>query len=281
MTTVTEPRVDTATDTASALESGWGATTPADDTVQRHATLAMAAAWEATARTCGGRTHRSDHWEAVDLGRPSGLFNSATLTRPLRDADLTPTLDRIEAFYDRGGHGATLLWSPWPTPDLTARGWTLQGHPPLLYRPAGPPLERRSPTGLEIVEVTTEQELTQWCRVAVEAFPLNEVERPGSLLEPAVLDDDRFRFLLGRAEGRSVAVGCQAVVHGANVLLLSTVHPEHRGQGAYGALVAERLARHPDLPSVTIVSDDSRPILVTRFGFLPVSRWTLWERPRP
>ena len=281
MTTVTDPRVDTAPDTAPALESGWAATTPTDDTVERHGALAMAATWEATARACGGRTHRSDHWEAVDLGRPSGLFNSATLTRPLGDADLAPTLDRIEAFYDRSGHGASLLWSPWPTPDLTPRGWTLQGHPPLLYRPAGAPIEGRSPTAVEIVEVTSERELAQWCRVAVEAFPLDEVERPEGLLTPPVLDDHRFRFLLGLAEGRSVAVGCQTVAHGANVLLLSTVHPGYRGRGAYGALVADRLARHPDLPSVTIVSDDSRPILVTRFGFLPICRWTLWERERP
>ena len=277
MTTVTEPSIHT----APALETGWGATTPVDDTVQRHGLLAMPAAWEAIARACGGRTHRADGWEAIDLGRPTGLFNSATVTHPLRDEELGPSAARIERFYDRGGHGAALLWSPWPTPDLTARGWTLQGHPPLLYRPAGLPIERREPAHLEIVEVSTARELTEWCRTAVEAFPLTEVDRPGSLLEPTVLDDDRFRFLLGRAEGRSVAVGCQAVVRGANVLLLSTVHPGHRGRGAYGALVAERLARHPDLPSVTIVSDDSRPILVTRFGFLPISRWTLWERPRP
>ncbi len=277
MTTVTEPTIDP----APVLETGWGATTPVDDTVQRHGALAMAAAWAAVAWACGGRLHRTDGWEAVDLGRPSGLCNSATLIRPPRDADLAATLARIERFYDRGGHGAALLWSPWPTPDLAARGWTLQGHPPLLYRPAGLPVERRPAADLEIVEVTSARELTEWCHLAVEAFPFTEVERPGSLLEPTVLDDDRFRFLLGRAEGRSVAVGCQAVVLDANVLLLSTVRPEYRGRGVYGALVAERLARHPDLPSVTIVSDDSRPILVTRFGFLPISRWTLWERPRP
>ena len=277
MRTATEPTADA----APRLETGWGPTTPADDTVQRHGALAMAAAWQAISEACGGRSRHYAGWEAVDLGRPSGLCNSATLTRPLLDTDLGPTAARIEAFYDHAGHGATLLWSPWPTPDLTARGWTLQGHPPLLYRPAGLPVERRPPADLEIVEVASEGELTRWCRVAVEAFPLSEVERPGSLLPPTVLDDDRFRFLIGRAEGRDVAVGCQVVVQGANVLLLSTVQPGHRGRGAYGALVADRLARHPDLPSVTIVSDDSRPILVTRFGFLPISRWTLWERERP
>jgi len=277
MTTTSGPTVYTPPD----LETGWEPTTPTDDTVLRHGALAVAAAWQASAESCGGRVHHADGWEAVDLGRPSGLFNSATLTRPLRDADLGATVDRIARFYDRRGHGAALLWSPWPTPDLSDRGWMLQGHPPLLYRPAGPPVERRPPADLELREVASDRELTEWCRVAVEAFPLTEVDRPGGLLAPAILDDHRFRFVLARADGRSVAVGCQVVVRSSNVLLLSTVLPGHRGRGAYGALVADRLARHPDLPSVTIVSDDSRPILTTRFGFLPISRWTLWERPRP
>ena len=269
------------TETLPALETGWEPDTPADDTVLRHGVLAMAATWEAIGRVGDGRLHRDDGCSAVDLGRPTGLFNSATLLRPVSDDAFGTTVGGIEWFYDAHGTGAMLLWSPWPTPDLTGRGWVLQGHPPLLYRPAGLPVERREPEGLAVTEVTTERDLAEWCTVAVDAFPLTEVDAPSTLFDPAILHDQRFRFVIGRVGSRAVAVGCQAVIDGANVLLLSTVRSGHRGRGYYAALVADRLAQAPDLPSVTIVSDDSRPALVGRFGFLPVARFTLWERPRP
>ncbi len=269
------------TETLPALETGWMPDTPADDTLLRRGVLALAATWEATAQVGEGRMHRDHRFGAADVGRPTGVLNSAMLFQPIGDDTVGPTVDRIERFYDGHGSGAALLWSPWPTPDLTERGWQLQGHPPLLFRPAGLPVERRRPDDLTVAEVTTEAELAEWCTVAVDAFPLTEVDAPSRLFDPAVLGDERFRFIIGRVGRRPVAVGCQVVVAGANVLLLSTVRSADRGRGYYAALVADRLALVPDLPAVTIVSDDSRPVLVGRFGFLPVSRFTLWERPRP
>lgn len=269
------------TDATSDLETGWSPNTPSQDTVLRRGVLALAAAWETVGQASGVRTIHDDRFHAVDTGRPTGLFNSATLLQPLRDDGVASTADQIERFYDQAGHGAALLWSPWSTPDLTARGWTLQGHPPLLYRPAGVPVVSRERDGLEITEVSTSGQLAAWSRLAVKAFPLGEVDPPDGLLDPAVLRDPRFRFTAARVSGRDVAVACQVIVDGANVLLLGTTLPEARGHGYYAALIADRLARHPDLPAVTIVSDDSRPVLVERFGFLPISRFTLWERQRP
>lgn len=269
------------TETLPVLETGWEPDTPADDTLLRRGVLALAATWEATGQISDGRILRGDEHTAVDLGRPTGLFNGATLLLPVSDDAFATTVERIERFYDAQGTGAVLLWSPWPTPDLTGRGWVLQGHPPLLYRPAGLPVERHEPDDLVVTEVTTEHELAEWCTVAVDAFPLTEVDASSTLFDAAVLTDERFRFIVGHVGRRMVAVGCQVVVEGTNVLLLSAVRSEHRGRGYYAALVADRLARAPHLPSVTIVSDDSRPILVGRFGFLPVTRFTLWERSRP
>ncbi len=268
------------TETVPVLETGWEPDTPDDDTVMRHGVQALSATWEAAGRVGGGRVHRDDRFSAVDFRRPTGLFNSATILGPHRDEAFVSTVDRLEQFYDGDGTGAALLWSPWPTPDLTGRGWVLQGHPPLLYRPPGAPVVPRQPEDLTVEQVTTQRELAEWCAVAVDAFPLTEVVVPSALFDPAVLADQRFRFVAGRVGGRVVAVGCQVVVGGTNVLLLSTVRPAARGRGYYAALVADRLARAPDLPSVTIVSDDSRSVLVGRFGFLAVSRFTLWERAR-
>lgn len=268
------------TETMPVLQDGWQPGTPVDDTLLRHGVQALSATWEAIGQVGHGRLQREDPYSAVDLGRPTGLFNSATLLQPMSDDAFVVAVGRIERFYAAVGTGAALLWCPWPTPDLTGRGWELQGHPPLLYRPAGNPVEPRHPEELTVAEVTTESELAEWCTVAVDSFPLAEVHAPSTLIDPAVLGDARFRFVVGRVGRRPVAVGCQVVVDGSNVLLLSTVRPDERGRGHYAALVADRLARAPDLPSVTIVSDDSRPILVGCFGFLPVTRFTLWERPR-
>lgn len=269
------------TETEHDLEHGWRPGTPTDDTVLRRGVLALAAAWELTGKAGGGRVNRDGRYTAVDLGRPSGFFNSATLLQPLRDDGFEAAIDQIERFFAQPGHGAALLWSPWPTPDLTDRGWTLQGHPPLLYRPAGMPVKRRHRDDLEVVEVSSSAELAAWCRLAVEAFPFDDVNPPSELIDATVLEDSRYRFIVARVAGHDVAVACQVVVADTNVLLIGATHPEHRGHGYYGTLIADRLARHPDLPAVTIVSDDSRPVLVEHFGLIPISRFTLWERPRP
>ena len=265
-------------ETVPALETGWEPDTPAGDTLLRHGVQALTATWEVIGQA--GRLLRDHRFSAVDLGRSTGLFNSAVLLQPVHGGAFATTVGRIERFYDGHGTGAALLWSPWPSPDLSHRGWVLQGHPPLLYRPAGLPVERRCPADLEVVEVTAERELAEWCAVAVDAFPLAEVHAPAGLFDPVVLADGRTRFVAGRASGRTVAVGCQVVVEDANVLLLSTTRGDARGRGYYSALVADRLAAAAQLPSVTVVSDDSRPVLVDRFGFLPVTRFTLWERGR-
>ena len=263
------------------LESGWSAETSVEDTVLRHGLLALSSSWTAAGQACGARIARDERFTAVDVGRPTGLFNSATLQQPMIGQDLDDALEEIERFYDRQGHGTALLWSPWPTPDLTARGWTLEGHPPLLFRPAlaAPPVRR--PEELEVVEATTPAAFDEWRSLAVEAFPLDAVQPARRLLDTAILEDPRFRFVIGRADGRDVAVGCQFVECEANVLLLAATLPEFRGRGYYSALAADRITHQPDLPAVTIVSDDSRPVLVGRFGFLPISRFTLWKRPRP
>ncbi len=273
--------VDTAPVTTPDLETGWRSTTPLDDTILWRGIVALAGAWEVTGRIGGGQIHRDERVSAVDLRRPTGFFNSAMLLRPLRDPELEVTVDQIEGFYEAAGQGAALLWSPWPTPDLAGRGWELQGYPPLLYRPAGIPVTRQRRDGLEVLEVTDPEALRAWCRLAVAAFPLEEVDRPDGLLDPSLLRDPRFRLTVAQVDGRAVAVGLQVIVNDTNVLLLGAARPEHRGHGHYATLVADRLAHRTDLPAVTIVSDDSRPILVEHFGFLPISRFTLWERPRP
>src|SRR5260370_35660298 len=93
----------------------------------------------ANGRTCGRRT---------PARRPPYL-NSATLVRPLDKEVADDLATRLATFYDGGaGSGSWMLWTAWPTPDLTDRGFQLAGNPPLMVLPAGaarplPPAERR------------------------------------------------------------------------------------------------------------------------------------------
>lgn len=263
------------------LETGWDATTPPGDTILRLGVDATVAAWEAVAAASGGRVQRGSGFTAVDTGRPAGMMNSAVLTEPRLGDELDAAIAEIDAFYRAEGSGDALLWSPWPTPDLRGRGWELAGHPPLLFRQPAGPLEVAAPEELEVVEVTDRSGLEEWNTVVSEAFPLTGVDPAHAPLGPGVLDDERFCLLVGRVDGRGVVAGSRVIGGEASVLLLTATRPEVRGRGYYGPLVRHRLGSTPDLPFVTLVSDHSRPILVDRFGFLPVCRFTLWTRTRP
>ncbi len=265
------------------LETGWRPGTPADDTLLRRFVLNLSSSWAAAADSRQGRIRRDERFVAADLGHPSGMFNSTTLLQPLPGDDLDDTLDEVESFYAEEGSGTHLLWSPWPTPDLRERGWELEGHPPMLLRPAGIPIDQEVPDELEIVEVHDRHGIEEWCALAVDAFPLDDLQphRPGALFDEAILSDDRYRFLVGRVDGEPVCIGSRYVAHGLNTLFLAATHPDARGHGYYRAMAARRVADRPDLPDTAVVSDMSRPVLVDRLGFLPITRFTLWARARP
>ena len=57
--------------------------------------------------------------------------------------------------------------------------------------------------------------------------------------------------------------------------------PEARHRGCWAAMVRSRLAAVPDLPAVALFGDDSRPGAERLFGFLPITRFTMWMLPRP
>jgi hypothetical protein len=60
---------------------------------------------------------------------------------------------------------------------------------------------------------------------------------------------------------------------------LGVTLPEARRRGYWAAMAGVRLADEPDLPAVGVFSDMSRSP-AEALGFLPVTRFTLWHRPR-
>lgn len=262
------------------LADGWDATTPAGDTVVRRFVEHEAAHFASAAEHSGGRAERTDDLALADTGRPSAWHNAALLLRPPAPDAWDDVVARADRFFDAEGSGTVLLVSPWPTPDLARLGWQLEGHPPLLVRQPGGPLPPEA-TGVDIVEVTDRRGLDDWARVAVDGFPLPESQpfRPGALLGPGLFDDPRWRLWVGYADDEPVSIGTQFVSHGLAQLALGVTLPQARGRGSWYGLVRRRLLAAPDQIAGGLFSDDSRPG-IERLGFLPVTRFTLWHRPR-
>jgi hypothetical protein len=265
------------------LTDGWEPDLPVSDTLLRRFLFNLAAFNELPAVAAGARVLHRDDLMAADLGRPAAMHNAATLLRPLPfDQAGGETLDAVEGFYDGHGSGEAYLWSAWPTPDLRRRGWVLEGHPPLLLRPAGGPPPPPVPPGLRAERVTGAEGLRDWERVAVDGFPYRELQpyRPGVLLDERALGDERLRLWVGYEGDRPVCMGTLFVDAGVAAFSLGVTLPEARRRGYWAAMAGVRLLEEPDLPAVGIFSDMSRPP-AEALGFLPLLRFTLWHRPRP
>jgi hypothetical protein len=264
------------------LTDGWEPDLPVSDTLLRRFLFNLAAFNELPAVAAGARVLRRDDLAAADLGRPAAMHNAATLLRPLPFDRAGDTLDVVEGFFDGHGSGEAYLWSAWPTPDLRPRGWVLEGHPPLLLRPAGGPPPPPVPPGLRAERVTGVEGLRDWERVAVDGFPYRELQpyRPGVLLEERALADERLRLWVGYEDNRPVCIGTLFVDAGVAAFSLGVTLAEARRRGYWAAMAGVRLLEEPDLPAVGIFSDMSRPP-AEALGFLPLTRFTLWHRPRP
>ncbi len=260
------------------LETGWLPTTPLGDTLVHDFVVHHAACTASVAAAHGGRVLRRPDVVAADMGRPSGLYNSAVLLQPLV-GDVRTVAD-LEWWYDHHGHGEVLLWSAWPTPDLTERGWVLEGHPPLMVRPPGGRLPPEA-GGVTVRSVADDGRLDDFCRVMVDGFPLTELRpyRASSLFDGRLFRDPRWRLWLAEIDGRPVGAAALFVEYGLAQLSLAATLPEDRGRGAWYALVRARLQAAAGLTSVGIFSDNSRPG-IARLGYLPIIRFTLWRRDR-
>lgn len=125
-----------------------------------------------------------------------------------------------------------------PSPDLRARGWTLEGHPPMLVRPPGPlPPSTRPAPALTIQPVADGDALKDWERVIVDGFPFPELQPlvPGSLVDVRLLDEPRGRLLVGDVQGQPVCAAALFVTHEVAQLWLAATLAQARRRGYYDA----------------------------------------------
>jgi hypothetical protein len=265
------------------LPAGWEPETPVDDTLLRRFLVNWTAGIEAQGSPLGARTLRRDDLAAVDLGRPSFGGNVATLLAPLFPDgvdEVSAALDDFYGFATGGKSGAAYLFSPWPTPDLRPRGWTLLGYEPLMFRPAGGALPP-PPPGLRIEEVRDTAGLRAFECALVRGFEATELEAegPGAVFGDGILRDDRFRFWVGWEGDRPVSAASAFVDAGINDVTLGGTVPEARRRG-YGAARTWRASlANPSLPALLLATDEGRAVY-ERIGYISLFRFTVWSRDR-
>jgi hypothetical protein len=262
--------------------TGWEPDLDVADTLLRQYVFALAESGLDLARAMDGRTLEEPGLLAADLGRRNPLFNGAVLTAPPAPSEWGGLLTRIEHFFAEAGDDGeqVFLWSAWPTPDLRGRGWTLEGHPPLLVRAPGLPLPA-APDDVEVREVHDARDLADLERVFIDGFPFEDLQpfESGTWLDERVLAMPGHRMFVGYVGGEAATAGWVTIHGGLAVLTLGATLPAFRGRGRWTATVRRRLEVAGALPTASIFADASRPI-AEKHGFLPILRFTLWHRPR-
>jgi hypothetical protein len=253
------------------LTTGWEPHLPRDDSVLRQFLFAHADRLAEMAGALDGRVEGDADARLVDLSSPFMYDNAVVPLRPLTGDRLGVVLARAAAFYPP--NRSWVLVSAWPLPDLSARGLTLVGHPPLMLRPPGgapPPM----PPELRISPVTTATDLAVFHRLLIEGSP--SPDDAGVIADPRLVGSELHLFV-GYAAGTPVATAGAAIHHGLIEIDWVTTLPEARGRG-YGTALTWRATRiAPNLPAVLIASDPGQPAY-ERLGFLRLLRLTLWGR---
>jgi hypothetical protein len=202
-------------DEAAPLETGWRAETPVGDSLMRRFVIGFAEWIESSARAAGQPMIRTDDIVAVDERSPHVLLNSGILLRPVTPERAPQILADLVGLYSGSPGGPFSVFCPWPTDIVDV---TIGGHPPVMLRTPGgeaPP----TPPGLEVVEVTTPEQLAEYERVLVDGFPLEELRpwqsptalHPSMLHLPGMPVDE---FGAGLAHEVTVTAQVTADVHG-------------------------------------------------------------------
>jgi GNAT superfamily N-acetyltransferase len=142
-------------------------------------------------------------------------------------------------------------------------------HMPVMLRPAGAmtPFERH---GVEVVRVSTVEDLAVAEQVIARGFPVEETVSPGTLLPATVLDLPGWHTWLAYHDGEPAA-GCFSFDDGASVgiYLLATL-PEHRSAGLGRAIMTAAVNQNLGRPTTLVATEAGAP-LYRSMGFVDVS----------
>jgi hypothetical protein len=222
------------------------------------------------------RPHLHDDRLAVAWLGDRGLFTNAVY--PLVEPEDWDEVLVGAASVVPAGRPLTLA-SPFAVPDLSARGWSLVGHPPLMVRPVLPNPAVRVPVELTLHEVADEPGLEVFERTLVDGFPDPTLQpyRWGGMHDGRVLGGPTH-FFTGFVAGRPVATASGHVAAGVNLVEMVATDSQARGCGYGEAVTWAATLVDPRLPAALLASDLGRPVY-ERMGYVAVARWTMWHRP--
>jgi Acetyltransferase (GNAT) domain len=256
------------------LTDGWEAGLAPADSLIRQAVLVHCSFAVNAARRIGRPWLEDDDVAAGYTIERGQLGNWVVLKRP--SVDHAAVVDRLSRLF--APSAPYLMVSAWPSPDLRPLGLGLVGHPPLMLRPPGPPLDQRW-TACTLRWVVGGQGVVDAERVLVEGYPLPELQplQPGSALDSRLLADDT-RLVVAYDGDEPVATAAAHSACGVTLVENVATLPAARGKGAGTAVTAAATTAFAGQPAVLIASDAGQPIY-QRLGYLRVERWTAWLRP--
>lgn len=225
------------------------------------------AGWHASwLAALGLRSERANGcWRAVD--RPPYIY--------LAGVTLTPEVPPREVATAPGSVGDV-----WQMLDLEPFGFRVWRKEPWFYREAAP-LAAPSASDLQIVEVTTPDEVAEFEAVSVRGFGSEDDSiEPGMFHPPTILADEAMHMFIGRENGRAVAAAMGYVLDDVvGVFGVATVaSARRRGYGA--ALTRAAMLTHTGLPAILAPSEEAEG-MYRRLGFGQVGGLTIWSKAGP
>lgn len=224
-----------------------------------------AAGWHSAWLTALGLRSGADAaaWRALD--RPPHIYFSAITLRPDTPA---------EAVADAAG----AVCDSWQAIDLEQSGFRDWRHEPWFLCAGPAPSGNELPPELEILRVTTAQEVEEFEAVSVRGFE-NEAAtiEPGTIHPPAILDEPRMALWLGRVEGKPVGAAMSYRTDEAVGIFGVTTIASVRRRGYGSALTRAAMLVDSGLPSILAPSPEGEGVY-RRLGFERVGELRIWSR---
>jgi Acetyltransferase (GNAT) family len=223
------------------------------------------AGWHAAWLTALGLRSAADvdAWRALDP--PPHIYFSAITLR--RDTPADAVADATGAVCDS-----------WQTIDLARAGFRDWRREPWFLCAPSKASADATPAELEIVRVTTAQEVEELEAVSVRGFS-NEADsiEPGTIHPPAILDEPRMILWLGRVEGKPVGAAMSYRTNEAVGIFGVTTIAAMRRRGYGTALTRAAMLVDTGLPSVLAPSPEGESVY-RRLGFEQVGELRIWSR---
>ena len=245
--------------------------------------MARAAANCATAyREWAERTgHPTARWPDVSANDLSlagqAPIDSASLLVPLSDEGaMHDAVDRVEQFFAARRGGPIQIWSGWPTPDLSPRGYRLRQVPGMLRQPGGE--IPKPPTELTIAPVRDPADLLEVARLIDEVFHCGAPDQ--ARLVSGALIGENCEIYLGRVADEAVATSMAFVSDGLCGIYAVATAPSARGHGYGEAVTWAATSFRADLTAALQASPMGHPVY-RRMGYQQFGTFWMWQGARP